>query len=66
MVGATHRRRGTGGSRNTKNDHLRSSQSGVCQKEAGRLWSRAEARGVTARGGAVRSARGRGHTVARN
>lgn len=66
MVGATHRRRGTGGSRNTKSDHLRSSQSGVCQKEAGRLWSRAEARGVTARGGAVRSARGRGRTAARD
>ena len=51
MVGATHRRRGTGGGLNTENDRLRSSQLGVCQKDAGRLWGRAEARGVTVRAG---------------
>lgn len=58
MVEATHRRRGGRGGRSSKNSRLRSSQSRVCQKEAGRLWSRAEARGVTARGGTMRSEEG--------
>ena len=58
MVEATHRCRGSRGGRSSKNSRLRSSQSRVCQKEAGRLWSGAEARGVTARGGTMRSEAG--------
>lgn len=64
MAEATHpfrgdsRFRGTRGGRSGRNGHLRNSESRVCQKEAGRLWSRAEACGVTGRGGAMRSARG--------
>lgn len=59
MAEATHRPRGTHGGRGSRNGRLRRSPSRVCQKEAGRLWSGAEACGVTARGGAVRSAPGR-------
>lgn len=44
----------------SRDGHLCSSSSRVCQKEPGRLGNRTEACGVTGRGGAMRSARGRG------